>query len=114
MDKITDKLEETIKSSIDRLDTLDKTSPEYGQLVTNIAKLNEQRLKEAELDASAISRAEDRAMEDEKMAHEAALDLGKSVVSLVGTVGATLLILTFEQIEPVVSKALSFIPKPKI
>lgn len=41
MDRITDKLEETIKSSIDRLDTLDKTSPEYGQLVTNIAKLNE-------------------------------------------------------------------------
>lgn len=71
MDRITDKLEETIKSSIDRLDTLDKTS--YGQLVTNIAKLNEQRLKEAELDAAAISRAEDRAMEDEKMAHEAAL-----------------------------------------
>ena len=128
MDRITDKLEETIKSSIDRLDTLDKTSPEYGQLVTNIAKLNEQRLKEAELDAAAISRAEDRAMEDEKMAHETALkeeetrqtklkgyfDLGKSVVSLVGTVGATLLILTFEQMEPVVSKALAFIPKPKI
>lgn len=128
MDRITDKLEETIKSSIDRLDTLDKMSPEYGQLVTIIAKLNEQRLKEAELDAAAISRAEDRAMEDEKMAHETALkeeetrqtklkgyfDLGKSVVSLVGTVGATLLILTFEQIEPVVSKALTFIPKPKI
>jgi len=117
MDRITDKLEETIKSSIDRLDTLDKTSPEYGQLVTNIAKLNEQRLKEAELDAAAISRAEDRAMEDEKMAHEAALkkeethqtklkgyfDLGKSVVSLVGVFGSTLLVLTFEQIEPVVS-----------
>ncbi len=73
MDRITDKLEETIKSSIDCLDTLDKTSPEYGQLVTNITKLNEQRLKKAELDAVAISRAEDRAMEDEKMAHETAL-----------------------------------------
>lgn len=67
MDRITNKLEETIKSSIDRLDTLDKTSPEYGQLVTNVAKLNEQRLKEAELDAAAISRAEDPSMEDEKM-----------------------------------------------
>ena len=128
MDKISEMLEETIKSSIEKLDTCDKRSQEYSQMVTNIMKLNEQRLKEAELDAAAISRANDRAMEDEKMAHELALkeeetrqtkmkgyfDLGKSVVSLVGTVGVSLIILTFEQVEPVVSKALAFIPKPKI
>ncbi len=128
MDKISEMLEETIKSSIEGLDTCDKTSQEYSQMVANIVKLNEQRLREAELDAAAISRANDRAMEDEKMAHEQALkeeetrqtkmkgyfDLGKSVVSLVGTVGVSLIILTFEQVEPVVSKALAFIPKPKI
>lgn len=128
MYKISEMLEETIKSSIEKLDTCDKASQEYSQMVTNIVKLNEQRLKEAELDAAAISRANDRAMEDEKMAHEQALkeeetrqtkmkgyfDLGKSVVSLVGTVGVSLIILTFEQVEPVVSKALAFIPKPKI
>lgn len=128
MDKISEMLEETIKSSIEKLDTCDKTSQEYSQMVANIVKLNEQRLREAELDAAAISRANDRAMEDEKMAHEQALkeeetrqtkmkgyfDLGKSVVSLVGTVGVSLIILTFEQVEPVVSKALAFIPKPKI
>lgn len=66
-------LEETIKSSIEKLDTCDKASQEYSQMVANIVKLNEQRLKEAELDAAAISRANDRAMEDEKMAHEQAL-----------------------------------------
>ena len=128
MDKISEMLEETIKDSIEVLYACDKTSQEYSQMVANIVKLNEQRLKEAELDAAAISRANDRAMEDEKMAHEQALkeeetrqtkmkgyfDLGKSVVSLVGTVGVSLIILTFEQVEPVVSKALAFIPKPKI
>ena len=70
-------------------------------MVTNIAKLNEQRLKEAELDATANSKAMERAIEDEKIAHEKApkdeethqtrikayVDLGKSVLSLVGTVG---------------------------
>ena len=125
--KIQGMLDETIEDAIEQLNRLDKGSPEYNQMVTNIAKLNEQRLKEAELDAAAISKANDRAMEDEKMAHEKALkdeetrqtkikayvDLGKSVVSLAGTVGVTLAIMTFEQFEPIVSKAFQFIPKPK-
>lgn len=125
--KIPDMIDEAIEDAIGQLNRLDKGTPEYNQMVTNIAKLNEQRLKEAELDAAAISKANDRAMEDEKMAHEKALkdeethqakikayaDLGKSVLSLVGTVGVTLAIMTYEQCAPIVSKAFQFIPKPK-
>ena len=94
-------IDEAIEDAINQLNRLEKGSPEYNQMVTNIAKLNEQRLKEAEHDATANSKAMERAIEDEKMAHEKApkdeethqtrikayVDLGKSVLSLVGTVG---------------------------
>ena len=50
--KIQGMLDETIENAIEQLNRLDKGSPEYNQMVTNIAKLNEQRLKEAELDAA--------------------------------------------------------------
>ena len=120
-------IDEAIEDAINQLNRLEKGSPEYNQMVTNITKLNEQRLKEAELDATANSQAMERAIEDEKMAHEKALkdeetrqkrikayvDLGKSVLSLVGTVGVSLAIMTFEQTAPLVTKAFSFIPKPK-
>lgn len=120
-------IDEAIEDAINQLNRLEKGSPEYNQMVTNIAKLNEQRLKEAELDATANSQAMERAIEDEKMAHEKALkdeetrqtrikayvDLGKSVLSLVGTVGVSLAIMTFEQTAPLVTKAFGFIPKPK-
>lgn len=120
-------IDEAIEDAINQLNRLEKGSPEYNQMVTNIAKLNEQRLKEAELDATANSKAMERAIEDEKMAHEKALkdeetrqtrikayvDLGKSILSLVGTVGVSLAIMTFEQTAPLVTKAFSFIPKPK-
>lgn len=120
-------IDEAIEGAINQLNRLEKGSPEYNQMVTNIAKLNEQRLKEAELDATANSKAMERAIEDEKMAHEKVLkdeethqtrikayvDLGKSILSLVGTIGVSLAIMTFEQTSPLVTKAFSFIPKPK-
>lgn len=120
-------IDEAIEGAINQLNRLEKGSPEYNQMVANIAKLNEQRLKEAELDATANSKAMERAIEDEKMAHEKALkdeethqtrikayvDLGKSILSLVGTVGVSLAIMTFEQTSPLVTKAFGFIPKPK-
>lgn len=98
---IQSKIDEAIEDAINQLNRLEKGSPEYNQMVTNIAKLNEQRLREAELDATANSKAMERAIEDEKMAHEKALkdeetrqtrikayvDLGKSVLSLADTVG---------------------------
>lgn len=124
---IPNMIDEAIEEAIKQLKLLNKGSPEYNQMVTNITKLNEQRLKEAELDATANSKAMDRAIEDENMAHEKALkeeetrqtklkgyfDLGKSVLSLVGTIGVSLAIMTFEQTAPLVSKAFAFIPKPK-
>ena len=96
-------IDEAIEDAINQLNRLEKGSPEYNQMVTNIAKLNEQRLKEAELDATANSKAMERAIEDEKMAHEKALkdketrqtrikayvDFAKSVLSLVCTVGVS-------------------------
>lgn len=125
--KIAGMIDEAIEEAIKQLQITPKGSPEYNQMVTNIAKLNEQRLKEAELDADATSKAIDRAMEDEKMAHEMALkneetrqtklkgyfDLAKSGLALVGTVGMSLLVIGAEDIGPVVSKAFSFIPRPK-
>nr|DAO45795.1 MAG TPA: hypothetical protein [Caudoviricetes sp.] len=125
--KIAGMIDEAIEEAIKQLQITQKGSPEYNQMVTNIAKLNEQRLKEAELDADATSKAIDRAMEDEKMAHEMALkneetrqtklkgyfDLAKSGLALVGTVGMSLLVIGAEDIGPVVSKAFSFIPRPK-
>lgn len=102
-------IDEAIEDAINQLNRLEKGSPEYNQMVTNITKLNEQRLKEAELDAAANSKAMERAVEDDKMAHEKALkdeetrqtmikayvDLGKSVLSLVGTVGVSLMSVKF-------------------
>lgn len=125
--RIAGMIDEAIEEAIKQLQITQKGSPEYNQMVTNIAKLNEQRLKEAELDADATSKAIDRAMEDEKMAHEMALkneetrqtklkgyfDLAKSGLALVGTVGMSLLVIGAEDIGPVVSKAFSFIPRPK-
>lgn len=125
--KIAGMIDEAIEEAIKQLQITQKGSPEYNQMVTNIAKLNEQRLKEAELDADATSKAIDRAMEDEKMAHEMALkneetrqtklkgyfDLAKSGLALIGTVGMSLLVIGAEDIGPVVSKAFSFIPRPK-
>lgn len=58
--KIPEMIDEAIEGAIGQLNRLDKGTPEYNQMVTNIAKLNEQRLKEAELDAAAISKANDR------------------------------------------------------
>lgn len=125
--KIAGMIDEAIEEAIKQLQITPKGSPEYNKMVINIAKLNEQRLKEAELDADATSKAIDRAMEDEKMAHEMALkneetrqtklkgyfDLAKSGLALVGTVGMSLLVIGAEDIGPVVSKAFSFIPRPK-
>lgn len=125
--KIAGMIDEAIEEAIKQLQITQKGSPEYNQMVTNIAKINEQRLKEAELDADATSKAVDRAMENEKMAHEMALkneetrqtklkgyfDLAKSGLALVGTVGMSLLVIGAEDIGPVVSKAFSFIPRPK-
>lgn len=125
--KIAGMIDEAIEEAIKQLQITPKGSPEYNKMVINIAKLNEQRLKEAELDADATSKAIDRAMEDEKMAHEMALkneetrqtklkgyfDLAKSGLALVGTVGMSLLVIGAEGIGPVVSKAFSFIPRPK-
>ena len=125
--KIAGMIDEAIEEAIKQLQITQKGSPEYNQMVTNIAKLNEQRHKEAELDADATSKAIDRAMEDEKMAHEMALkneetrqtklkgyfDLAKSGLALIGTVGMSLLVIGAEDIGPVVSKAFSFIPRPK-
>ncbi len=59
-------IDEAIEDAINQLNRLEKGSPEYNQMVTNIAKLNEQRLKEAALDATANSKAMERAIEDEK------------------------------------------------
>lgn len=59
-------IDEAIEDAINQLNRLEKGSPEYNQMVTNIAKLNEQRLKEAELDATANSKAMERAIEAEK------------------------------------------------
>ena len=59
-------IDEAIEGAINQLNRLEKGSPEYNQMVANIAKLNEQRLKEAELDATANSKAMERAIEDEK------------------------------------------------
>lgn len=125
---IAEMIDEAIEEAIKQLKITSKGSPEYNTMVANIAKLNEQRLKEAELDATANSKANDRAMEDEKMAHEMALkdeetrqtklkgyfDLAKSGLSLLGTIGMTILVIGAEDIGPIVSKAFSIIPKPKI
>ena len=124
---IAKQIDEAIEDAIKQLNLTSKGSPEYNTMVANIAKLNEQRLKEAELDASIDAKAHDRAMEDEKMAHEMALkeeetrqtklkgyfDLTKSGLSLVGTIGMTILVIGAEDIGPIVSKAFSIIPKPK-
>lgn len=124
---IAKQIDEAIEDAIKQLNLTSKGSPEYNTMVTNIAKLNEQRLKEAELDVSIDAKAHDRAMEDEKMAHEMALkeeetrqtklkgyfDLAKSGLSLVGTIGMTILVIGAEDIGPIVSKAFSIIPKPK-
>ena len=115
---IAKQIDGAIEDAIKQLDLTEKGSPEYNAMVTNIAKLNEQRLKEAELDASIDARAHDRAMEDEKMAHEMALkeeethqtklkgyfDLGKSCLSLLGTIGMTILVIGAEEVGPIVSK----------
>ena len=124
---IAKQIDEAIEEAIKQLNLASKGSPEYNTMVANIAKLNEQRLKEAELDASIDEKAHDRAMEDEKMAHEMALkeeetrqtklkgyfDLAKSGLSLMGTIGMTILVIGAEDIGPIVSKAFSIIPKPK-
>lgn len=124
---IAKQIDEAIEDAIKQLNLTSKGSPEYNTMVANIAKLNEQRLKEAELDASIDAKAHDRAMEDEKMTHEMALkeeetrqtklkgyfDLAKSGLSLIGTIGMTILVIGAEDIGPIVSKAFSIIPKPK-
>lgn len=125
--KISGMLDEAIEEALKKLKTMDKGSQEYSAMVTNIAKLNEQRLTEMRLDADASNKAFDRAMEDEKMAHEKQLkleetkqtkikvwsDLGKAGVSLLTTAGSILMILGYEELAPIVSKAFQFVPKPK-
>lgn len=46
--KIAGMIDEAIEEAIKQLQITPKGSLEYNQMVTNIAKLNEQRLKEAE------------------------------------------------------------------
>lgn len=125
--KIQGMLDEAIEQALDKLKTLDKTSPEYGTLVANIAKLNDQRLSESRLENDSSAKAFDRALEDEKMAHEKELkleetrqtklkmlaDLGKAGASLACTMVSIFAIMSYEEFAPIVSKAFQFVPKPK-
>lgn len=125
--KISGMLDEAIEDAFIRLKTMDKGSQEYNAMVSNIAKLNEQRLTEMRLDADASNKAFDRAIEDEKMAHEKQLkleetkqtklkvwaDFGKSGLSLLGTAVTVLMIMGYEEFAPIVTKAFQFVPKPK-
>lgn len=125
--KIPGMLDEAIEQALEKLKTLDKNSPEYGSLVTNIAKLNDQRLTEIRLENDSSAKAFDRAMEDEKMAHEKELkieetrqtklkmwaDIGKAGMSLGCTIFSIFAIMSYEEFAPIVSKAFQFVPKPK-
>lgn len=125
--KIPGMLDEAIEQALKELKDVGVGSPEYGTLVTNIAKLNEQRLAEIRLENENSNKAFDRAIEDEKMAHEKELkleetkqtkikviaDVGKAGLSLLCTGISILAIMSYEEFAPIVSKAFQFVPKPK-
>lgn len=125
--EISGLLDEAIKEALVQLKLLNKGTPEYNSMVANIAKLNEQRMAEARLCAETSGKAFDRAIEDEKMTHERELkleetkqtkikvwaDVAKTGLSLIGTIGVSLIIMSYEEFAPIVSKAFQFVPKPK-
>ena len=127
-DKLRTKLEETIVSCFDELDSSESGTEKRSKQIEDLQKLYRLKLEEDKQASESLNKAADRGAESERLEQENALkkeemhvlrekgwiELGKVAAGLLGNGIFIRRIMKFEETGTIASKAFQFIARPKI